>query len=226
MGEFSCSCHHSCFGKGTKNLNSFLKPLVEELKALWIGVRLQSSLSTIPLIFKAPLLCTSSDIPVSRKLCGFKGHSAELGCSRCLKKFPGGFDEKSDYSGFDKENWQKRKSEDHRRHAKKCCVARRKKSKRTFSRKYGINYYSELLNLEYFDVIRFCSIDPMEIPQKYIFKHWVAEGILNKKDFERLETGIDGCEVPVDIGRLLKVISSNYGSYTRVKLLNRSAGFI
>ena len=83
--------------KDPKNFNSFLKPLVEELKALWKGVRLLSSLSTIPLIFKAALLCNFSDIPASRKLCGFKGHSAELGCSRCLKKFPGGFGEKGNF---------------------------------------------------------------------------------------------------------------------------------
>jgi hypothetical protein len=52
-------------GKEPKNLNSFLKPLMEELKMLWKGIRLVSSLSTIPLIFKAALLCTSSDIPAS-----------------------------------------------------------------------------------------------------------------------------------------------------------------
>ncbi|CAB3978779.1 Hypothetical predicted protein [Paramuricea clavata] len=84
-------------GKEPKNLNSFLEPLVEESKALWKGVRLVSSLSTIPLVFKVALLCTSSDIPASRKLCGFKGHRAELGCSRCLKKFPGSFGEKWNY---------------------------------------------------------------------------------------------------------------------------------
>jgi hypothetical protein len=93
-----------------------------------------------------------------------------------------------------------------------------KKDQEKLSRKYGINYYSELLKLEYFDVIRFCSIDPMHNlflgTAKYIFKHWVAEGILSKKDLETLERRIDGLEVPVDIGRLPKVISSNYGSYT------------
>ncbi|CAB4014381.1 Hypothetical predicted protein, partial [Paramuricea clavata] len=205
-------------GKEPKNLNPFLKPLVEELKALWKGVRLQSSLSTISLIFRAALLCTSSDIPASRKLCGFKGHSAELGCSRCLKKFPGGFGEKRDYSGFEEENWQKHKNEEHRRQAKKMSRCKTKKEEAKLSRKYGINYYSELLKLEYFDVVRFCSIHPMHNlflgTAKYIFKHWVRDGILNKKDLETLESRIDRLEVPVDIGRLPKVISSNYGSYT------------
>ena len=104
-------------GKEPKNLNSFLKPLVEELKGLWKGVRLLTSLSKIPLIVRAAVLCTSSDIPATRKLCGFKGHSAELGCSRCLKVFPGNFGEKRDYSGFDEGYWPKRSNEEHRRQA-------------------------------------------------------------------------------------------------------------
>ncbi|CAB4033055.1 Hypothetical predicted protein, partial [Paramuricea clavata] len=49
---------------------------MEELKVMWNGVHLVSSLSGIPLIFKAALLYTSSDIPASRKLSGFKGHSS------------------------------------------------------------------------------------------------------------------------------------------------------
>ena len=205
-------------GKEPKNLNSFLKPLVEELKALWKGVCLRSSLSTIPLLFKAALLCTSSDIPASRKLCAFQGHSAELGCSKCFKKFPGGFGEKRDYSGFDEENWEKRDSDKHRRQARKLSQSKTKKDEEKLSKTYGINYYSELLKLEYFDVIRFCSVDPMHNlflgSAKYIFKHWATEGILNKRDLEKIEGRIDGLEVPVDIGRLPKVILSNYGSYT------------
>jgi hypothetical protein len=35
---------------------------------------------------------------------------------------------------------------------------------------------------------------------KHIFKHWVVEGILDKKDLQTLESRIDGLEVPVDIG--------------------------
>jgi hypothetical protein len=65
-------------------------------------LHLKTSLCSIPLKFRAALLCTSSDMPASRKLCGIKSHSAELGCFRCLKKFPGGFGEKRDYSGFNR----------------------------------------------------------------------------------------------------------------------------
>ena len=38
---------------------------------------------------KAALLCISTDIPAVRKVCGFLGHAARLGCSKCTKEFEG-----------------------------------------------------------------------------------------------------------------------------------------
>ena len=50
------------------SLNQFLCPLVDELKALWIGLSFVASISPLfPLKFRAALLCASSDIPSSRK---------------------------------------------------------------------------------------------------------------------------------------------------------------
>ena len=36
---------------------------------------------------KAGLLCVACDIPAARKVCGFLGHMAKLGCSKCTKEF-------------------------------------------------------------------------------------------------------------------------------------------
>ena len=36
---------------------------------------------------KAALLCVACDIPAARKVCGFLGHMAKLGCSKCTKVF-------------------------------------------------------------------------------------------------------------------------------------------
>lgn len=69
-----------------KALNEFLKLAVDELNAWLSRIYLNSSLSSVQLKFRAEVLCTSSDIPAARELCGLKGHSAKLGCSRCLKK--------------------------------------------------------------------------------------------------------------------------------------------
>lgn len=77
-----------------KNLNEFLEPSIAELQVLWKGIRLRSSFSSFPLTFRAAILAVSADIPAARNLCGFKGHSAHGGCSRCLKVFPGGLGKK------------------------------------------------------------------------------------------------------------------------------------
>ena len=201
-----------------KSLNEFLQPAVDELQALWEGARLKSSLSSIPLMFRAALLCVSADIPAARKLCGFKGHSAYRGCSRCLKVFPGGFGEKTDYSGFDRENWPSRSNREHRQHAKRIKNCKTVTGRNAMSKEYGINYWSCLLDLEYFDVIRFCTVDPMHNlflgTAKNVFKLWDNQGIISKKQMKLLEKCIEEMDVPTDIGRLPKKISSNYGSYT------------
>lgn len=87
-------------------LNPFLKPLVKELKELWdTGIRLYTYESpSFKVLFKVALMCVASDIPAARKCCRFKGHSANYGCSRCKKFFPGGLGQK-DFSGFERFDW-------------------------------------------------------------------------------------------------------------------------
>ena len=201
-----------------KTLNEFLQPAVDELQALWNGVRLKTSLSSIRLTFRAALLCISADIPAARKLCGFKGHGAHRGCSRCLKEFPGGFGEKKDYSGFDRENWQPRTDKQHRANAKRIEKCTTVTGRNKLSQEFGINFWSSLLDLEYVDIIRCCSVDPMHNlflgTAKYVFKLWDKQGIIGKKQMKELEKHIEEMDVPTDVGRLPKKISSNYGSYT------------
>lgn len=55
-----------------KSINPFVKPLVDEMKVLWKGIRLHSSISIIPLLLRGAILLAASDIPVARKLCGLK----------------------------------------------------------------------------------------------------------------------------------------------------------
>ncbi len=196
-----------------KNLNEFLRPLVDELKALWKGIRFTSSLTVVPLRFRAALLCTSLDIPASRKLCGLKGHSAVLGCSKCKKNFPGSFGEKRDYSGFNP-----RTNADHRRSAEKLRGIKTQSKRDKLSKEVGINYYSALLDLEYFDVIRFCAMDPMHNlflgTAKHVFKLWISKGHLSKQQLKQIEERLAMMEVPPEMGRLPKNISSNHGAYT------------
>jgi hypothetical protein len=69
-----------------------------------------------------------------------KSHSAEVGCSKCCKKFPGAFGEKRDYSGFNRNQWQMRTNDNHRRVAKKIKRCKTKTEAAKISKKYGINF--------------------------------------------------------------------------------------
>ena len=135
-------------------------------------MKIKASLSRFALTFRAAVLCVSSDVPATRK----RGHSAQLGCSRCLKKFLGGFGEKRDYSGFNRSSWKPRTNEEHRRMAIKITQCKTKARKNLLGQQSGITHYSILLRLDYFDVIRFCTVDPMHNlflgTAKRMFKLW------------------------------------------------------
>ena len=70
-------------------MNLFLQPLVDEFKEFWKGVVIDCNKHPLKsLLIRAAIICCASDIPATRKLCGFVGHAARLGCSKCLKEFP------------------------------------------------------------------------------------------------------------------------------------------
>jgi hypothetical protein len=143
------------------NINSFLKPLVDELQLFWKGVKLSIQIGSCrnEEIVRCAILCVSCDIPAGRKTCGFLGHSANLGCSRCLKFFPGQVGNK-DYSGFDRTEWEKRENEQHRKAVQVTQNCRTKTRKKELESLLGCRY-SCLLDLPYFDAPRMLCIDPM-----------------------------------------------------------------
>ena len=97
-------------------INSFLRPLVDELKLLWNGVIIESN--GRQQFVRAALLCVACDIPAGRKVSGFVGHRAIHACTKCLKSFPTDhFGSYNDYSGFNRDNWQIRDNTSHRLHA-------------------------------------------------------------------------------------------------------------
>lgn len=72
------------------SLNTFLTPLVNELKDLWTGVHFYTSESPrYKVLVKGALICAACNVPAAHKLCGFKGHNANRGCSTCFEFFPG-----------------------------------------------------------------------------------------------------------------------------------------
>ena len=87
-------------------MNSYLKPMVDELLMLWDGIDIQPHSYAVPVQVRGCLLGVACDIPATRKVCGFTGCSSTHGCSKCYKTFScSAFGEKLDYSGFDRDNW-------------------------------------------------------------------------------------------------------------------------
>jgi hypothetical protein len=67
----------------------YIRPLVDELIQLWTnGVTVMTNGSKV--CIRVALMCIAADIPAARKLCGFLGHNAKMGCSRCTKEFKTG----------------------------------------------------------------------------------------------------------------------------------------
>lgn len=84
--------------------NSFLKPLVNDLRKFWRGVNMKIESTHCVKMVCCALMCITCDIPAGCKICGFLGHTARFGCTKCLKEFTGGVGSK-DYSRFDRDKW-------------------------------------------------------------------------------------------------------------------------
>ena len=109
------------------------------------------------------------------------GHNAALGCNKCLKKFGVSFGSRSDFSGFDRENWDFRDNDDHRKRVKKVCEEVTKTGMQAAESQYGVRY-SALLSLPYFDPIKFAAIDEMHNlflgTGKHMLDLWLDKNIL------------------------------------------------
>ena len=208
-----------------KSLNHFLEPTVDELNALWKGVKVNTYNSPSTAVeIQAAVLCFASNIPAARKLCGFLGHSAKRGCSHCNKEFPGGFGEQKNYGSFDdRDEWPKRSSQQHHKDAYRVTNCRSENAAEKLASQLGVRY-TVLFELPYYTSIEMCVIDPMHDlflgTAKRVFSKWIEEDIITKAGLEKLQERIEDISSLSDIGRLPGNIKSNYGGYTAAQWKN------
>ena len=204
--------------------NTFLQPLVEELLQAWTtGFSMTSYLSPkIPKKFRLALLCCGCDIPASRKVCGFLGHMAKKGCNKCHKVFPGMVGDKS-FGGFDRNGWETRDLETHRRQVDLVRQASSKEKQKEAESRYGVRY-SVLLELPYFDPIRMSIIDPMHNlflgTAKHQMRVWKDAGIVDNSTLDVIQKRVDMIHCPTDLGNIPHKVGSGFSNLTADQLKN------
>ncbi|CAC5403245.1 unnamed protein product [Mytilus coruscus] len=146
----------------------------------------------------------------------FQGHGATLGCSKCMKTFPGDIGKKI-YGGFDVENWIPRNLFRQRQlvHVIRCANTQTEKD--ILESKYGLRY-SPLWDLDYFDPIRMSIIDPIhnlyQGTAKKLIKIWLELKILLPEDLKTVQERVDSVNAASNIGAIPRKISSSFGGFT------------
>ena len=210
--------------KGEPSVNTFISPMVDELKRGWNeGFEMTSfKYPRKKTKFKLALMCVGCDIPATRKLCGFLGHNAFYGCSKCFKEFPGGPGEK-DYSGFDVKNWAPRTLARYRECLNKVSDARTQTERDRLESKFGVRF-SKLVELEYFDPIRMSIVDPMhnlyQGTAKMIIRLWLELKVLHVDQLNIIQDRVDAVDTASNIGSIPRKIASSFGGFTAEQWMN------
>ena len=203
-------------------VNIYLSPLVSELLQLWSGVLLHVFGSTSQENVRAALLGFACDLPAGRKVCGFLGHSANLGCSRCFTEFSRGFGQ-LDYSDMNRDSWKMRTNKKHRADVKKLAQCENKTNLHKMECELGCRF-SVLLHLPYFDPVRMLIVDPMHNLFLGTAKHitrkvWIGRGILTHLKLDIIHQRLQRIQLPIHIGRLPVRIDSG-ATFTAEQWMN------
>ncbi|KAG1607351.1 hypothetical protein G6F46_012360 [Rhizopus delemar] len=138
-------------------------------------------------------MSVNCDIPAARKVAGFMGQSAHKACNKCSTVFSristGANSTKPDFSDFDDEHWILRNNTQQRQEAYAWLNATHITQQRTLQTNTG-SKWSELHRLEYFDVVRLTTVDPMHnlflgTPKRMV-EVWVDHWLLTTSDFKAM----------------------------------------
>lgn len=160
------------------HINTYLAPLVTELLDLWKGVSIE--IDGVQREVRVVLICVACDTPAARKVCGFLGHSANLGCPKCYCEFSEGGLARN-RSNFDCSTWRKRTNATHRASVREILKCNTKTAREAKESSEGCRF-SALLNLPYFDPVRMTVIDGMHniflgSAKYFVHKILIATGV-------------------------------------------------
>ena len=204
------------------NINSYLTPLVLELKEFYDGVNLpcisQDGLHFQLKCIRLALVGVMCDLPATRKVCGFVSYNAYHGCSRCMKTFPTEtFSQSPNYSGYERSQWQDRDLSTHQQKCFEYHDCKTKSEQKSIERDFGLRY-SVLMELPYFNPIKNGVIDPMHNlflgTAKHCMELWTQKEILSRSDFSTIEERMSELLVPHSVDRLPLKIGSGFSGFS------------
>ena len=163
---------------------------------------------------RAALSCVACDVPAGQKLGGFLGHRGRRMCTKCLKEFPTEeFGSYTDYSGFEKDDWEYRCHGIHVWYALRAQTAKTKVEQKSIESSHGARY-TLLYELPYYNAISSVIIDPMHClflgVAKRCFQVWVSNNLIQKDHFAVLQEKVDSFCCPADIGRIPYKLGSKF----------------
>ncbi|OBZ80959.1 hypothetical protein A0J61_10992, partial [Choanephora cucurbitarum] len=102
------------------------------------------------------------NLPAQRKVVGFITYNSINACHKCKKQFDAiiAGDKARDFSNFDVDNWIRRTCEEHKEYAKEWLKTSSEAERKRKEKENG-THWSVLLDLPYFDPIRYVGIDIM-----------------------------------------------------------------
>ena len=171
-------------------------------------------------VIRATLLGVSCDMPALRKVSQFLGHKADLGCSRCTfmaEREPSTRGACGKMSYFTRSEASGRTMEQVRIHAIEYQRARSKAEAQAIQKKNGVRY-TELLRLEYFDIIRMMITDPMHTFLLGMVHNEVKLCLssMSANNATEFQSRIKRIRIPYDLGRLPTNIFNKSGGLSEL----------
>lgn len=105
----------------------------------------------------------------------------------------------------------------HKQFANKYMETKTKAEQKALEREHGCRY-SVLLDLPYFDMIRYTVVDPMHNlllgTAKHMLSVWVSLELVGKTHFEIIQQTVDSFITPSDVGRIPSKVVSGFSGFT------------
>lgn len=185
-------------------INNYLYPVIKQLNQLWDGYDVITHEHNNGRFVRGAVIGCSSDVPATRKLCGFI--SARIACYRCYKS-ANFVNNQSNFGGFEDFNewFIERDIKVIRENASDWRKCTTEESRKAHVSEYHVRW-SEIYNLHYFNPVRHCVVDPMHclflgVAKWIVTKLWIGGGILDNAKLKIMQKRADSIKIPSDLGR-------------------------